>query len=126
MLDNNNLQTRTCPSASLGQKLMYLFIGGGVGACVALLFAPTSGRDLRSGISDVVTDGYARTMESANQLKALGEQYYGAAKETGTEVLDVVASGMSTVSEEIRGDVAKINRIVSSKRHGRMGSANVL
>ena len=111
MLENNDPQTRPCASASVAQKLLYLLIGGGIGAGVALLFAPTSGRELRTGISDVVTDGYARTVETANQFKARGEEYYEAAKETGNELLGFVSSGMSVIGEEIREDVAKINQI---------------
>lgn len=126
MLDNTNLQNGECGTVGLGQKLKFLLIGCGIGAGFALLFAPKSGRELRASISDVVTDGYLRTVESANQLKATAADYYETATETGNEVLDVVTSGMGAVGKEIRSDVERINEIVASKREGRMRSENIL
>ena len=126
MLDNTNLQETKCNSFNLGQKLMLLMIGGGIGAGVALLFAPKSGRELRSGIADVASDGYARTVETANQLKARGADYYKSAKETGNEILDVVTSGLSVVGTELRTDAEKISGILVSKGNGSTRSQNIL
>ncbi|MBA2495432.1 MAG: YtxH domain-containing protein, partial [Acidobacteria bacterium] len=38
-------------------KLTYLLIGGGIGATLALLFAPKSGQELRGDIADVTRKG---------------------------------------------------------------------
>ena len=38
--------------ANVSTKLTYLLIGGGIGAIIALLFAPKSGVELRGDIAD--------------------------------------------------------------------------
>lgn len=38
--------------SSVSTKLTYLLIGGGIGAIIALLFAPKSGQELREDIAD--------------------------------------------------------------------------
>ena len=37
---------------SISNKLTYLLIGGGIGAVIALLFAPKSGQELRGDLAD--------------------------------------------------------------------------
>ncbi len=41
-------------------KLSYLLIGGGIGALLALLFAPKSGHELRGDIADVTRKALKR------------------------------------------------------------------
>jgi len=50
--------------------LTFLLIGGGIGAVLALLFAPKSGSELRSEIADVTRKGYDAAREKGNELKA--------------------------------------------------------
>lgn len=52
-------------------KITYFLAGASIGALVALLFAPKSGRELRSDISDATRRGIEYTTENA---KALGEK----------------------------------------------------
>ena len=102
----------------LGQKLMFLVIGGGIGATLALLFAPKRGSELRRDIADMAVKGYDETLATANRLKQQTAGYYTAAREAGVEVLDVVAAGASAVKEEVSRDLAEIGTIVdhSAKR----------
>ena len=127
MIDNNyENRGLNCTSRSrhLGQKLMYFMIGGGIGAAIALLFAPKRGSELRSDIADMASKRYDETVEAANELKRRTAEYYQAAKETGTEVLDVVVEGASAVKEEVSKDVGKIGAIVedTAKRVARSAS----
>lgn len=46
-------------------KLTYLLIGGGIGAILALLFAPKSGEELREDIADVTRKGIEKGKEAA-------------------------------------------------------------
>ena len=46
-------------------KLTYLLIGGGIGALLALLFAPKSGEELRGDIADVTRKGIEKGKETA-------------------------------------------------------------
>lgn len=62
-------------------KLAYFLIGVGVGAVVALLFAPKSGRELREDIADrtrrgmdKASEAYHATRERARELAATGRE----------------------------------------------------
>ena len=61
-------------------KLTYLLIGSGIGAALALLFAPKSGRELRDDIADVTRKGYDKSLDTAQQLKVQAGDYYGQVK----------------------------------------------
>jgi gas vesicle protein len=56
-------------SASASTKLTYLLIGGGIGAVIALLFAPKSGEELRGDIADATRKGLEKSKETAVQLQ---------------------------------------------------------
>ncbi len=51
--------------ASTGTKLTYLLVGGGIGAVLALLFAPKSGLELRGDIADATRKGIEKGKETA-------------------------------------------------------------
>jgi gas vesicle protein len=55
-------------SPSYRSGLGYLLIGGGIGATLALLFAPKSGSQLRGDIADVTRKGYEAAAEKARVL----------------------------------------------------------
>ena len=57
-------------------KLTYLLIGGGIGAILALLFAPKSGEELRGDIADVTRKGIEKSKETAAQLQEKAGEYY--------------------------------------------------
>ena len=46
---------------SAATKLTYLLVGGGIGAILALLFAPKSGEELRGDIADVTRKGIEKS-----------------------------------------------------------------
>ncbi|MDQ3747593.1 MAG: YtxH domain-containing protein, partial [Acidobacteriota bacterium] len=46
-------------------KLTYLLVGGGIGAILALLFAPKTGEELRGDIADVTRKGIEKGKETA-------------------------------------------------------------
>lgn len=133
MNDINHTQERDSGCAgrsrSFGQKLMFLVLGGGIGAALALLLTPKSGKELRTDISELAVKGYDETLNAAHRLKEQTREYYATAKEAGTEVLDIVATGASAVSEEVRSDARKIGKIVGNigdKRSDGLGSEYVL
>lgn len=113
---NNNYENQETEcggfAKNLGQKLMFLAIGGGIGAGLALLFAPRPGREIREDIADLAGKGYDKAFETANEMKHRTAEFYETAKETGDEVLDVVSAGMSTIKNEVASDVGKIGAIV--------------
>lgn len=122
MTNNNAYEYRgascTGYARKAGEKLLFFMIGGGIGAAIALLLAPKKGTELRRDIADMTAKGIDQTAAAANQLKQRTAEIYKTAKETGSEVLDVVAAGASAVREEVTSDVEKIGAIVenSAKR----------
>jgi gas vesicle protein len=71
--------------ASATTKLTYLLIGGGIGAVLALLFAPKSGEELRGDIADVTRKGLEKSRETAAQLQERAGEYYEVTRERAGE-----------------------------------------
>lgn len=62
-LTRQPLYRPTIREGQIKTEWIYLLIGGGIGAILALLFAPTSGKQLRSDIADVIQKGLDRSEE---------------------------------------------------------------
>ena len=118
-------------------KITYLLIGGGIGAALALLFAPKSGYELRGNIADVSRRGYDATLEKASGLKqqaadaiqtvkdkAEGAYDFASAKfTTGTEIVtDAVATAKETVVDGIERIQKESGASVKDGGNGRRSS----
>ena len=68
-----------------GTKLTYLLIGGGIGAVLALLFAPKSGHELRGDIADATRKGVEKGKETAAHLQERAGEYYEVGRERAAE-----------------------------------------
>ena len=71
---------------SAATKLTYLLIGGGIGAVVALLFAPKSGVELRGDIADATRKGIEKSKETAAQLQDKAGEYYEVSRDKASEL----------------------------------------
>jgi gas vesicle protein len=82
--------------SGLGTQLTCFAIGATVGAVVALLFAPKSGRELREDLADATRKGVDRARETGSQLSARAGEYYETATSRAGELAasarDAVAS----------------------------------
>ena len=87
-------------------KLTYLLIGGGIGAVLALLFAPKSGQELRGDIADVSRKGYDATLEKANALKEQSAEVIQNVRSKADQVYDFAASKLA-MGEEVVNDAAE-------------------
>jgi len=67
--------------SDVSTRLTYLLIGGGIGAVLALLFAPKSGSELRGDIADVTRKGIDKTREGARYVGDKAGDYYGAVRD---------------------------------------------
>jgi gas vesicle protein len=76
-----------------GSKLALLLIGGGIGATLALLFAPKPGAELRQDVSDAARQGAVKTRDTAQQLQKQAANYYDTAR---TKVSDVYQTVLET------------------------------
>lgn len=81
---------------SFANGLTYLLIGGGIGAGLALLFAPKAGSELRTNIADVTRKGYDATVEKASDLKAKSTELVEVAKEKAAAVYDFASNKLNT------------------------------
>jgi gas vesicle protein len=85
-------------------KLTYLLIGGGIGAILALLFAPKSGEELRGDIADATRKGIEKGRETAAQLQEKAGEYYEVTREKAGEYYQVAqekAGELKTKAGEI-------------------------
>lgn len=67
-------------------KLSYLLIGGGIGAILALLFAPKSGQELRGDIADATRKGIEKGKETAAMVGEKAGDYYEVTREKAGEL----------------------------------------
>jgi gas vesicle protein len=114
--DNDNLSTR----------LTYLLIGGGIGAVIALLFAPKSGEELRGDIADATRKGIDKSREAAQQLGERAGEYYESTRERAGELYNQAASKASDVysqaSEKV-SEVAQTARATAARQTSTVAAA---
>ena len=87
---------------NISTRLTYLLIGGGIGAILALLFAPKSGHELRGDIADATKKGIDRSREAAQQLGDRAGEYYEATRGRATELYSQAAEKVTEVAQTAR------------------------
>lgn len=92
---------------NISTRLTYLLIGGGIGAVLALLFAPKSGHELRGDIADATRKGVDRSREAAQQLGDRAGQYYETTRERATELYSQAAEKVGEVAQTARDTAAR-------------------
>ena len=102
-------------SENISTRLTYLLIGGGIGAVLALLFAPKSGHELRGDIADATRKGIDRSREAASQLGERAGEYYETTSKRASELY-------STASEKV-GEVARTARESAARQTGTVAAA---
>ena len=95
MTENNNC------GHTFTNGITYLLIGGGIGAGLALLFAPKSGTALRGDIVDVTRKGYDATREKATALKDQSVAAVSAVKEKAEAVYDFASAKIAAGTEAL-------------------------
>ncbi|HBE83769.1 MAG: YtxH domain-containing protein [Blastocatellia bacterium] len=88
--------------ASAVTKLTYLLIGGGIGAVIALLFAPKSGQELRGDIADATRKGLEKGKETAAHLQEVAGEYYEVSREKATEFVHTAQEKAEELGEKAR------------------------
>jgi gas vesicle protein len=114
--DNDNISTR----------LTYLLIGGGIGAIIALLFAPKSGQELRGDLADATRKGIDKSRETAQQIGERAGEYYESTRERAGELYSQAASKASDVysqaSEKV-SEVAQTARATAARQTSTVAAA---
>ena len=91
----------------ISTRLTYLLIGGGIGAILALLFAPKSGHELRGDIADATRKGIDRSREAAQQLGDRAGEYYEATRGRAAELYSQAAERVGEVAHTAREAAAR-------------------
>ena len=95
-------------------KLSYLLIGGGIGALLALLFAPKSGEELRGDIADVTRKGIEKGKETATLVGEKAGDYYEVTRERAGEYYQTGREKAGQLSERAKGAVSNASNPFSA------------
>ena len=101
--------------SNIETKISYLLIGGGIGAILALLFAPKAGEELRSDIADATRKGMDKTEELASQLSETAQTVYSDTKTKAGEFYDTAKNKMESVVSDISKTPGNIQNVLHDK-----------
>ncbi|MBD0371595.1 MAG: YtxH domain-containing protein [Pyrinomonadaceae bacterium] len=101
--------------SDVGARIGYLLVGAGIGAVIALLFAPKSGHELRGDIADATRKGIDRTREAATQISERATDYYEGARDRASEIY--------SAGRDKAGEVALAARDAAKQRGGSLSAA---
>jgi gas vesicle protein len=113
-------------SDSISTRLTYLLIGGGIGAVIALLFAPKSGEELRGDIADATRKGIDRSREAAQQFGERAGEYYEQTRERAGEIYTQAATKAADVysqASERVSEVAQTARDTATRKASTVAAA---
>ncbi len=99
---------------NISTRLTYLLIGGGIGAVLALLFAPKSGQELRSDIADATRKGIDRSREAAQQLGDRAGEYYESTRDRAAELYSQAAEKVGEVANTARENASRKSATVAA------------
>jgi gas vesicle protein len=107
-------------------RVKYLFMGGGIGAIVGLLFAPKPGYVVRGDMADATRKGIDRSREAAQQLGDRAGEYYEATRERASELYTEAsqrASDIYSQAAEKVGEVAQTARETATRETSTVAAA---
>lgn len=110
----NNSGT-TYKNSNAAKNLSYLLIGGGIGATLALLFAPKSGSELREDISNVATDKLEKTRETVGQLRENVGNYYENVKEKAGNIYNATTEKAGHLADTVKKLPEKAEDLIHEK-----------
>ncbi|NNE67811.1 MAG: YtxH domain-containing protein [Pyrinomonadaceae bacterium] len=100
--------------ASASAKLTYLLIGGGIGAVLALLFAPKSGQELREDIAVATKKGIEKGKETATHLQEAAEDYYEVTRDRASELYENAQEKATEIGEKAKTAAAQTSNPISA------------
>lgn len=92
-------------------KLTYLLVGGGIGALLALMFAPKSGHELRGDIADATRKGLEKSKETATLVGEKAGDYYEVTRERASGLYHTAQDKVGELSDRAREATARKNPI---------------
>jgi gas vesicle protein len=100
---------------NISTRLTYFLVGAGIGAVLALLFAPKSGEELRNDIADATRKGIDKSREAAQQLGTKAGEYYETGKQKAGEYYDAARETAEEYYEATRERAADLYDTASNK-----------
>ena len=102
------------------EKLTFLLVGAGIGATLALLFAPKSGRELRGDIADYTKRGVDAAGEQARILGGRASEMYGTAASKASEVYGTAAGRVTeaygTARERVAASAGTVSEVAARQK----------
>ncbi len=96
-------------------SLLYLIAGGAIGAGLALLFAPKSGREMRRDISEVTNSSLEKTRETVDKIRENASGYYETTKDKANELYNAVATKAEAVADDLKALPETAESAISQK-----------
>jgi len=107
--------------SSASEKLVFLLIGAGIGATLALLFAPKTGRELRGDIADYTKRGLDAAGEGARALGERAGEVYETGRDKAVEAIDSarerISHGAEAVSDIAGRQKDQISAAIEAGKH---------
>ena len=88
-------------------KLAYFLVGGGIGAVVALLFAPRPGRETRDLIAQKATEGRDRMASTSRTVSDRVTDYIDKGKEVVSSQKEQISAAIEAGKQAYREEKAK-------------------
>jgi len=88
-------------------KLAYFLVGGGIGAVVALLFAPRSGRETREIIAQRATESRERVLSASRNVGDRVTTYIDKGKEVVSSQKEQISAAIEAGKQAYRDEKAK-------------------
>jgi gas vesicle protein len=96
-------------------RLTFFLVGAGIGAVLALLFAPKSGEELRNDIADATRKGLDKSKEAAQQLGNKAGEYYETGRAKAGELYDTARETAGEYYEATRERATELYDTASTK-----------
>ena len=81
-----------------GNKVIWFLTGAAIGAAIALLYAPASGRETRKFIRKKTEEGSDALADAGKELLEHGREYYEKGRKIAEEAGEVLERGRKLIS----------------------------
>ena len=109
----NEIPVQNNSQINVRDGLTFLLVGGGIGAVLALLFAPKSGREMRSDIADASRRSYDLTVEKANALKSQSAEAIQILKDKAEAAYELASTKLNAGADTVADAVSTTAKAVS-------------
>ncbi len=90
-----------------GSKLAFFLAGAGIGAILALLFAPKTGKETRDYIVQRANEGRDRVTEKSKEYRQKAEGYVDKARDTVTKQKEQLSAALEAGKQAYREEKGK-------------------